>query len=148
MLNALGNMQADAGKTAEAVTAFRQIADLDPQLTPSVEGKIVETYKSGKDYKLARQEADSALKKFPSEHSVVSEHALLLADLGLADQALTELKALPNSAKDREVLVVIAQVQDKARRFEDERKTLDTADSLSTTPQDKQTIEFYARRHV
>lgn len=143
MLNALGNMQADAGKTAEAVTAFRQIADLDPQLTPSVEGKIVETYKSGKDYKLARQEADSALKKFPSEHSVVSEHALLLADLGLADQALTELKALPNSAKDREVLVVIAQVQDKARRFEDERKTLDTADSLSTTPQDKQTIEFY-----
>ena len=37
-------MQSDGGKTTDAVASFRQIADLDPQLTASVEGKIVETY--------------------------------------------------------------------------------------------------------
>ena len=143
MLNSLGTMQVDLGKTQEAVTAFREIAALDPALTPSVEGKIIETWKSGKDYKQARLEADSALKKFPSDRGVVLEHALLLADLGQTDQAINEVKALADWSKDRDILVALAQIQDKARRFEDERKTLDSADALSTAPQDKQTIEFY-----
>ncbi len=143
ILNALGTMQSDAGKTMDAVASFRQIADLDPQLTPSVEGKIVETYKAGKEYKLARQEADAALKKFPSDRAVVLEHALLLGDLGLTDTALGELKAMANYAKDRDILIGIGQVQDKAKRFDDERKTLDAADALSSNPGDKQAIEFY-----
>ena len=143
MLNSLGTMESDTGKTLDAVAAFRQISDLDPQLTPSVEGKLIETYKAGKEYKLARQEADAALKKFPSDRGVLLEHALLLADLGLADTALGELKAIPNYAKDRDVLIGIGQVQDKAKRFDDEGKTLDAAEALSTNPGDKQTIEFY-----
>jgi tetratricopeptide (TPR) repeat protein len=143
LLNALGTMQSDAGRTMDSVASFRQIGDLDPQLMPSVEGKIVETYKAGKEYKLARQEADSAVKKFPSDRGVVLEHALLLGDLGLADTALAELRAVPNYAKDRDILIGIGQVQDKAKRFDDERKTLDSADALSTSPGDKQAIEFY-----
>jgi tetratricopeptide (TPR) repeat protein len=143
LLNSLGTMQSDAGKTMDAVASFRQIADLDPQLMPSVEGKIIETYKSGKEYKLARQEADGALKKFPSDRGVLLEHALLLGDLGLTDTAIGELKAVPNYAKDRDVLIGIGQVQDKAKRFDDERKTLDAAEELSTNPGDKQAIEFY-----
>lgn len=143
LLNALGTMQSDAGKTMDSVASFRQISDLDSELTPSVEGKIVETYKAGKEYKLARQEADASLKKFPSDRGVVMEHALLLGDLGVTDTALGELKAIANYQKDREVLIAIGQVQDKAKRFEDESKTLDAADALSTSPGDKQAIEFY-----
>ena len=143
LLNSLGTMQSDAGRTMDAVASFRQISDLDPQLTPSVAGKVVETYKAGKEYKLARQEADAALKKFPSDRSVVLEHALLLADLGMTDTALGELKAVANSAKDRDVLIAIGQVQDKAKRFDDERKTLDAAEGLSTNPAEKQAIDFY-----
>jgi tetratricopeptide (TPR) repeat protein len=142
-LNFLGSIEADAGKTPEAVAVFRQIADADPSLAPSVAGKIVETYKSGKDYKLARQEADSALKRFPNDRGVVLEHASLLADLGLTETAIGELKALPNWAKDREELIALAQIQDKAKRFEDEKKTLDSADALSTAPEEKLVIEFY-----
>jgi tetratricopeptide (TPR) repeat protein len=141
-LNFLGSIQADAGKTQEAVAVFRQIADADPSLAPSVEGTIVETYKSGKDYKLARQEADSALKKFPNDRGVVLEHASLLADLGLTDTAIGEVKALPNWAKDLGILIALAQIQDKAKRFEDERKTLDSADALSNGPEQKRAIEF------
>ena len=142
LLQVLGAMQLEAGKTQEAVAAFRQIGDLDSTLGSRVEAQIIEAYKTAKDYKTARQEADSALKKYPSEKGIVFEHALLLADLGQTDTALNELKALPDSAKDRDTLLNMAQVQDKAKRFEDERKTLDTADSLSSAPQEKQAIQF------
>jgi tetratricopeptide (TPR) repeat protein len=142
MLRILGAMQQDAAKAPEAVAAFRQIAEIDPTLAPSVEAEVIEAYKSVKDYKMARQEADSALKKYPGEKGLVFEHALLMADLGLTDQAVNELKALPNASKDREALLTLSQVQDKAKRFDDERKSLDSADALSKTPQDKQVIEF------
>jgi tetratricopeptide (TPR) repeat protein len=142
MLNAIGAMEEDTGKTQDAVAAFRQIAELDPTLGSRVEAQIIEAYKSAKDFKLARQEADAAIKRYSGERGLVFEHALLLADLGQTDPAVNELKAVPNSAKDRDALITLAQVQDKAKRFEDERKTLDSADSLSKSPQDKQTIEF------
>ncbi len=142
MLNFLGSIQADAGKTTEAVAAFRQIGELDASLGSNVEYQVIEAYRSARDYKLARQEADSAIKKYSGDRGLIFEHALLLADLGLADQAVNELKAVPNSAKDREALLTIAQIQDKAKRFEDERKSLDGADALSKNPQDQQTIEF------
>jgi tetratricopeptide (TPR) repeat protein len=142
MLSVLAKMQEDAGKTPEAVAAFRQIGDLDPSLASNAEYQVIEAYRSGKDYKLARQEADSALKKFPGDRGLVLEHALLMADLGLTDAAANELKAMSNFSKDRDALLTLAQVQDKARRFEDERKSLDSADAASKSPEEKQQIEF------
>jgi tetratricopeptide (TPR) repeat protein len=142
MLEALAGMQQDSGKIPEAVAAFRQISDLDPSVAPLVEAQLVEVYKSAKDYKLARQEADSALKKYPSEKGVIFEHALLLADLGQTDAALNDLKTVSNGSKDRSTMVVTAQVLDKAKRFDDERKSLDAAEALSKSPQEKQEIEF------
>jgi tetratricopeptide (TPR) repeat protein len=143
MLSVLGKMDEDNGKMLDAIAAFRQIGDLDPSLAANVEAQIIDAYKSNKDYKLARQEADAAVKKYPTDRGLVFEHALLLADLAQTDLALTELKALPNSAKDRDTLITISQVLDKAKRFEEERKALDSAEAVSTTPQDKQAIEFY-----
>jgi Flp pilus assembly protein TadD len=74
---------------------------------------------------------------------VILIHALLLGDLGLTDTALGELKMLPNWSKDREVLLMaMAPIQDKAKRFDDEKKTLDSADALSKTPQEKSAVDF------
>jgi tetratricopeptide (TPR) repeat protein len=142
MLETLGGMQEESGRIPEAVAAYRQIAELDRNVAPLVEAKIIEVYKGAKDYKSARAEADSALKKYPGEKSVIFEHALLMADLGQTEAALNDFKAVPNSAKDRDVLLTMAQVYDKAKRFDDERKTLDAADGLSKSPADKQTVEF------
>jgi len=55
MLNALGTLLDDSGKTQEAVATFRQIAEVEAKLAPSVAGKLIEAYKSAKDYKMARQ---------------------------------------------------------------------------------------------
>ncbi|HEY3824062.1 MAG TPA: tetratricopeptide repeat protein [Bryobacteraceae bacterium] len=142
MLSVLGKMQEDAGNTPEAVAAFRQISDIDSSLGANVEYQVIEAYRNGKDYKLARQEADAALKKFSGDRGLVLEHALLMADLGQTDPAVNELRGLSNFSKDRDALITLAQVQDKAKRFDDERRSLDSADSLSKSPEDKQTIEF------
>ena len=62
--------------------------------------------------------------------------------MGQTDAAINELRATPNSAKDRDVLIATSQIQDKAKRFDDERKTLDAAAGLTTDPREKQQIEF------
>jgi tetratricopeptide (TPR) repeat protein len=150
ILDRLASLQEDSGKTPEAIQTYRQIADLDSSLGPRVEYQIVEAMKTGKEFKLARQEADSALKKYPMDRAVAVEHAMLLGDLGLTDAALNELKNLPKPPADgadsseiqRGVLLSIAQVQDKAKRFEDEKKSLDAADALSKTPEEKTGIQF------
>jgi tetratricopeptide (TPR) repeat protein len=142
MLLGLASMQEEAGKTQETVSALRQISDLDPSLTSKVEAQIIAALRNGKDYKAARQEADSALKKFPTERVLSLRHAEVASDLGQTDAAINELKALPDSAKDLEVLTTISQIQDKAKRFDDEKKTLEAADALAKEPGEKQTILF------
>lgn len=143
MLDRLGNYELAAGKPQEAVAAYHEIAEIDPTLAPRVAVTTVEALKGAKEYKAARQEADAALKKFPSDRQVVLVHALLLGDLGLTDTALGELKMLKDWSKDREVLIgAVAPIQDKAKRFDDERKTLDSAEALSKTPQEKSAVDF------
>jgi tetratricopeptide (TPR) repeat protein len=150
ILDRLATAQQDSGKTPEAIQTYRQITDLDPALGPRVELQIVEALKTFKDFKAARQESDSALKKYPSDRSVAIEHALLLGELGQTDPAINELKNLPKPPSDgvdraeieRAVLMSIAQVQDKGKRFDDEKKTLDAADALSKTSEEKQTVQF------
>ena len=49
---------------------------------------------------------------------------------------------MPNSDKDRDILVLMASVQEKGKRYADEQKTLDTAESLSNTDPEKQDVIF------
>ena len=142
LLDRLGSVLQEAGKTPEAVAAYRQIADLDAELAPRVEAQVIDAYRAGKDYKTARQTADVAVKRYSGDRGLIFVHASLLGDLGQADAAITELKGLPQSANDREVILSIAQIQDKVKRFEDERKSLDLADSLAKSPQEKEAIQF------
>jgi tetratricopeptide (TPR) repeat protein len=142
MLSRLAGFELAAGKTQAAIAAYKEIGTLDPTLGSRVAIQTVEALKGAKEFKAARTEADAALKKYPADRQVLYVHALLLADVGQADAAISELRALPNSAKEHEVLMVIAPIQDKAKKFEDERKTLDAAEALSKTPSEKQAIEF------
>ncbi|HVW07583.1 MAG TPA: tetratricopeptide repeat protein [Bryobacteraceae bacterium] len=142
MLTSLAAMQRDSGRTADAVSSYRQIADLDPQTATVWEGKIIETLAEAKDFKGARAAADAALKKYSGDKDIQAEHASLLATLGEYDKALAELRALPNSDKDVQVLINIADVQEKAKRYKDALATLDSASLLATDQQQKQNIVF------
>lgn len=142
MLTRLASFYLASNKPQPAIAAYKQIGELDPSLGPRVEIQCVEALKGAKEFKAARSEADAAVKEYPRDRQVTFVHALLLADLGEPEKAITELKALPNALKDRDVLMVIAPVQEKAKKYDDERKTLDAAEALSKSAGEKQAIEF------
>jgi len=138
----LARMQRSANRIPDAVASFRAIAELNPPAAARVEVEIIETYMNARDFKSARAAADSALRKYPSERIVQLEHASVLANTGQYDAAIAELKTLPNASKDRETQIQIAQIQEKAKRYADQSKTLDAAEALSGSVQEKQVIDF------
>ncbi|MDQ6698550.1 MAG: tetratricopeptide repeat protein, partial [Acidobacteriota bacterium] len=142
LLERLGSLYRAAGKYPEAIAAFRQIGDLEPEAASRVAIQVIETHAAGKNYTAAQQEADAALKKFPKDRPVALVHASLLADIGKTDQAVSELRALMNGEKDRETMLAIAQIYEKAKRYTDEQSVLDQAEKLSTTKMEKQSVQF------
>jgi tetratricopeptide (TPR) repeat protein len=130
-------MQGKTDKTQDAVSTLRQITDLNPGAASKVEIKVVQLFAAARDFKDARLAADAALKKFPGDRIVALAHAGVLAEQEQYDAAINELRALPDASADRDILLQIAQVQDKAKRFADERKTLDAAEAASATDQEK-----------
>jgi tetratricopeptide (TPR) repeat protein len=141
-LTMLAQRQKEAGKSQEAVAALRQISELNPQAASKVEVEVVETLVQAKDLKGARQASDAAMKKYPGDRTTALEHASLLSQLGEFDAAIKEFRSLSDSGKDRDVLLFISQVQDKAKRYSDESKTLDTVEVLSKTGPEKEAVTF------
>ena len=144
LLERLGALYRGAGKHQLAVDAFRQIGEMDPENGARVSVMIVDTWRAAKDFKKAREEADAALKKYPNERLVKRENAALLADMGKVDEGAAELRKLltGDKAKDRELQLTIAQLYEKAKRFGDMGKALDTAEGLAATPEEKESIYF------
>lgn len=141
-LQALSRMQKNAGKPLDSVVSLRQITDLNPEAAPRVEVEVVETLMSAKEFKQAREAADSAIKKYWDNRLVQLEHASVMSELGQYAQAIKELRALKGADKDREILIAISQVQDKAKQFNEAQKTLDAVEALSGSDQDRQTVAF------
>ncbi|MEP6715799.1 MAG: tetratricopeptide repeat protein [Terriglobia bacterium] len=140
ILEMTGELQRKADRIQDASASFRQIAELNPQVASKVEIEVIATLAQGHDYKAARAAADAAVKKYPNDRLILLEHASLLSEMGEFDAAVAELKAMTDAANDRELQVQIAEIQHKGKRFVDERKTLDRAEVLSSTEQEKEAI--------
>jgi tetratricopeptide (TPR) repeat protein len=140
ILEMTAELQRKAERMQDAVATFRQIAELNPQVASKVEFEVIVTLAAGRDYKTARQTADAAVKKYPNDRPLLLEHAALLGEMGQYDASISEFKALTDASNDREIQIQIAEIQQKAKRFADERKTLDHAETLSSTEQEKQAV--------
>lgn len=138
----LGMLNRTAGHYPEALEAFKQMGILAKDSAPRVAVQIIETYRAAKDPVSAQREADAALKKFPGEYMVVREHADILADAGKTDEAIKELRGLLDSPRDRETLLAMVEMYEKAKRFDDAGKALDEAEKLSRSDDDKQVLLF------
>lgn len=142
LLEELGQKSRDAGQIDQAVDAFRQMQNLDQDLAPRVEPEIIETYTAGKDYAKAEQEAQDALKKWPSEKGIVSELALKEADLGKTDAAASLMKKQLDDKKDVSTYLTLAQIYDKGRKFEDEAKAIDQMEKIAQSKDEKVLVWF------
>ncbi len=140
-LNRLGRLYLKTNQIAQAVDTFRQIGTLDPSAAASVEVAIIGAYRAAKDLPKARAEADAALGKFPKDVGVIAEHANVLADQGHVDEGVKELRAA-SKAPDIKLELQIAQVYENAKRYSDMAKSLDSAEKLAKSDEEKVDIYF------
>ncbi|HUI58184.1 MAG TPA: tetratricopeptide repeat protein [Bryobacteraceae bacterium] len=138
----LGILNRNAGHYPEALDAFKQMGTVFKDSASMVAVQTIETYRAAKDLASAQREADTALKKFPDDYNVVREHADILSESGKIDSAALELHGLLNGPRDRETLLALAEVYERGKRFEDMGKTLDDAEKLSNSDDDKETVFF------
>jgi|HubBroStandDraft_1064217.scaffolds.fasta_scaffold01971_7 tetratricopeptide (TPR) repeat protein len=142
LIESLGELYRGANQNQPAIDAFRQMADLDPDSGARAEAQIVDTYRAAKDFKNARAEVETALKKYPDDRMLKQVYASVLADMGKVDQGVSELRRLLDGEHDRETQLAIAQLYERAKRYEDMGKPLDAAEKLSETKPDKETVYF------
>ena len=138
----LGNLNRTAGHYPEALDAYKQMGAVFKDSAQVMTVQIIETYRAAKDLASAQREAEAALKKFPNEYIIAREHAEVLGDLGKTDDAAGELRGLMNGSRDFQTLLAAAEVYEKGKRFEDMGKTLDEAEKLASTDEDKESVFF------
>ena len=142
LLERLGMLYRSAEHYSEAVDAFRQMADLDPEAAPRVSAAIIDTWRAAKDFKKADAELQAAWKKSPTDRVLTGAKASLLADEGKIDEAVAVLHALPDVDKDWTTQINIAQTYEKGKRFDDMGKALDAAEKISESPAQKLNVLF------
>jgi Flp pilus assembly protein TadD len=73
---------------------------------------------------------------------LVSIRASILAEVGRAEDAATEVRKLLDGKNDRETYISLAQIYEKGKNFTEMAKAVDAADKLSESKDDKESISF------
>ena len=142
LLERLGLMYRAADNSAEAVKAFRQMGELDASMGARASAQIIDVYRAGKEFAKAEEEARASKAAYPADRTLAAVRASLMADAGKVDQAIAELSSLLDGKGDREIHLSMAQVYEKAKRFDQMAKEIDTAEKLSSTKEEKEAIHF------
>lgn len=142
LLERLALLYRSAEQYEEAIETFQQVGRLDPALGARAAAQVIDTYRQGKEFAKAEQEAEAAARKYPADRTVILVRASVLADAGKTEQAVAEVERLFDGQNDREAYLAQAQVYDKARDFAAVAKALEEAEKLSPSQDEKETVYF------
>ena len=142
LLERLGGAYRQTEQFSPAVETFRQESELGSEYGPSAEAEIILTYQTEKDFPKAEAEAETAYKKYPNDNTVRATRASLLAEMGKIDQAVVETRKLMDGKEDFKILLDLADVYQKGKNWTEMAKTLDAADNLAKTDDEKVQVLF------
>ena len=142
LLDGLGELYQKAEQYNAAVEAFRQMAELDPDVRAARCRRNRRDLPRSQGFSQGGSGSRRRVKKYPNDRLVRSVHASLLADLGKTDQAVAETRKLLDGKNDRETYINLAQIYDKAKNFAEMAKMLDAAEKLSASNEDKEAVIF------
>jgi tetratricopeptide (TPR) repeat protein len=143
-LERLGTIYRDQGNNQAANEVFRQIIALggDENIERGYQ-QIIDTWREAKEWQKATDAAKEAVQKLPGSRDLKLVLASQQADMGEADKALKEVRAmLKGDPDDRQVYIALAQMNTRLRRFSDAEQALDKAEQLSTKSEDKEYVWF------
>jgi tetratricopeptide (TPR) repeat protein len=142
LLERLGLLYRVSEQTAEAVATFQRMAQVDSNAAPNAAAQIIDTYRAAKDFAAAEKEMQAAMAKFPNDRVVKSVSATLLSDIGKHAESESILKSLFDGKNDRAVHLALSQAYDKAKNYTAMAKSLDEAEKLSESNDDKEPVLF------
>jgi tetratricopeptide (TPR) repeat protein len=142
LLERLASLYKSVDDTEPAVAAFREMAEVDSTLAPRVAAEVIDTYRSGKEFQKAQQEAEAGAKKWPDDRKLRMVRDSLLAELGKVDEAASDLKKLAGDKPDMEAWISLAQVYEKGKKWNDMAKALDSAEKQADSNEEKESVWF------
>jgi tetratricopeptide (TPR) repeat protein len=145
-LERLGSIYRDQGNNQAANEVFRQIIALggDENIERGYQ-QIIDTWREAKEWQKASDIAKEAVQKLPGSRDLKLVLASQQADMGEADKALKDVRALLKgdaNSDDRPVYIALAQMNTRLRRFSDAEQALDKAEQLATKSDDKEYVWF------
>ena len=142
LLEQLAVMQMFANQTQAAVDSYRQIGTLDAARAPHASAGVIAAYMGAKEFAKAQEEADAAAKKFPNDREVRLSRASLLAEMGKTDAAVADVKKLIDGKNDLAIQLSLAELYMKGKKFDDAAKSLDAAEKLADSQEEKIDVWF------
>lgn len=143
-LERLGTIYRQSERYPEAIDSFRKMMEGADQEN-SVRGitHMVETYRQSRELPKALAEIEAGIKRFPEERSLKLLHASIVGESGQPERATAELRAmLQNKPEDRELLITIAQINERAKRYAEAEQAVAAAEKLSTRKEEKEFVYF------
>ena len=145
-LERLGTIYRDQGNNQAANEIFRQIIALggDENIERGYQ-QIIDTWREAKEWQKATDAAKEAVQKLPGSRDLKLVLASQQADMGEADKALRDVRAMLKgnaNSDDRQVYIALAQMNTRLRRFSDAEQSLDKAEQLATKADDKEYVWF------
>jgi tetratricopeptide (TPR) repeat protein len=142
-LERLGTVYRDNNNSQAAIDTFRKMLAMGDDNAERGYQQIIDTYREEKQWQQATDAAREAVQKLPKDRDMKMVYASQLADLGQADSAIAQVKALlKGTPDDRQVYINLAQMYARLKRWPDADEALSKADGLSNKQEDKEYINF------
>jgi|KBSMisStandDraft_5_1062788.scaffolds.fasta_scaffold12853_2 tetratricopeptide (TPR) repeat protein len=142
-LERLGTVYRDNNNSQAAIDTFRKMLAMGDDNAERGYQQIIDTYREEKQWQQATDAAREAVQKLPKDRDMKMVYASQLADLGQADSAIAQVKALlKGTPDDRQVYISLAQMYARLKRWPDADEALSKADGLSNKQEDKEYINF------
>jgi tetratricopeptide (TPR) repeat protein len=140
-LDRLAIIYREEDKFAEAVATYKQLTALGGDYVKSGYQGQIDAYRDAHQWKEATAAAAEVAKAMPNDHAIQSMYAGQLADTGQVDEGVALAKAQVATTKgtpdERDARLALAQIYIRLKRWDDAATELNSADALSSKPDDK-----------
>ena len=142
-LDRVGIVNREVNKVGPAIEAYKAMVDLGGEYVARGYQGAIDTYREAHDAKDASVMAAAAAKAFPKDVDVQVLYAKQLADNGHVDEGLAMAKAqLTGKASDRDVVLELANMYVRAKRWKEASDEMDKAEALVTRQEEKVYVYF------
>jgi tetratricopeptide (TPR) repeat protein len=139
----LGQLYRDAQNYQAAIYTYQELGHLGDEEDRRARLLLMETYRQSKDLPKALLTGKEALAKYPTDGPIRASYALLLGENQQPDEAVKLLQgSLKSNVADRDIYLNIAQVYERARRYQEAEAAAHKAEAIPGDPRENEMTWF------